>query len=78
LTVFRFAIRPLTLGLLILMIAWVPFLELLRRIVRRFRDEPLVDSSSCQALECRTDEYLKRGVGGAVDFREDSWEERQS
>jgi hypothetical protein len=40
----------LTLGLLILMVAWVPFLDFLRRIVRRFRERLVAHSSIIQAV----------------------------
>jgi hypothetical protein len=44
----------LTLGLLILMVAWVPFLDFLQHIVRRFRERPVANSSIVQAVN--TDE----------------------
>jgi hypothetical protein len=45
-----FPALSLTLGLLILMVAWVPFLDFLQHIVRQFREEPVAHSSSVQAV----------------------------
>jgi hypothetical protein len=41
----------LTLGILLFMVAWVPFLELLQSVVRGFRQRRIADSSSVQVVD---------------------------
>jgi hypothetical protein len=40
----------LTLGILLFMVAWVPFLELLQSVVRGFRQRRIADSPGVQVV----------------------------
>jgi len=41
----------LTLSILLLMAAWVPFLDFLQHVIRRFRDGRIADSSRGQVVD---------------------------
>lgn len=41
----------LTLGILLIMVAWVPFLELLQHVMRGFRQRSIADSSRVQVVD---------------------------